>query len=741
MNAPYLPGEAPPPAFPLNRYLPSLPEGMLRGWLSERVAAGGWVLFPFGEAPALALEAARLGYRVLVATSNPVLAFLQEILADPGEASLWQSALAHLAASRIEDQRLEPYLRAMYATTCPRCGAHISARAYLWHKGASEPHARLLTCPHCGESGLHPLEETDRALLPPLQRSYALHHARALQGVTPPGDALREQAEAALKIYLHRPLIALFTLINQAQGLELLPPQRKRLEALLLSACDRANTLWPHPEAVKPLRTLATPAIFTEWNLWEVLEEAPAAWAQTASGVPVRTWPDLPPAGGGICIFPGRLREAAPALESLRPQAVIAPLPRPNAAFWKQAILWSGWLWGRASIGAWKPLLRRYRYTWEWHAELLGEAWKTLSPHLPPDTPLLALLDGDEAPFLRAAVVSLANGGMTCESLALRPAEGAQIRARTGEPQPPSSAAPGALRSLALEGIRAHLQERGESAPWSCLHAAGLRSLAQAGALTFAAPGQTYRQVTGLLRLHPLPEGLRAAPAQAQSGQMRRYWLEAPPAEILSLADRAEMAAVRALAQRAPLPFPALDAAVCAALPGLLTPEEDLLRMVLASYAAEGEAGFALREDEAPAKRRADLREMAATLKEVGSRLGAGVTSEGAVTPVVSWHFGEGAAIHFCVIASALAGKTTSQNAGLEGQRWIVLPGSRANLLLYKLRRDPALRETVKRGGWQFIKFRHVRRLEADAGLRRENLDARLRLDPLTYEGPQLPLL
>lgn len=350
-----------------------------------------------------------------------------------------------------------------------------------------------------------------------------------------------------------------------------------------------------------------------------------------------------------------------------------------------------------------EALLRRYRYTWEWHAELLGEAWKTLSPRLPPGIPLLALLDGAEAPFLRAAVVSLANGEMACESLALRPAEGAQIHARTGEHKHPSPAAPGAL--------------------------------------TFAAPGQTYRQVTGLLRLHPLPEGLRAAPAQAQSGQMRRYWLEAPPAEILSLADRAEMAAVRALAQRAPLPFPALDAAVCAALPGLLTPEEALLRMVLASYAAEGEAGFALREDEAPAKRRADLREMAATLKEVGSRLGAGVTSEGAVPPVVSWHFGEGAAIHFCIIASALAGKTISQNAGLEGQKWVVLPGSRANLLLYKLRRDPALRETVKRGGWQFIKFRHVRRLEADAGLRRGNLEARLRLDPLTYEGPQLPLL
>ncbi len=741
MDAPYLPGEAPPPAFPLSRYLPSLPEGMLHGWLSEHAEAGGWVFFPFGEAPALAVEAARLGYRVLVATSNPVLAFLQEMLAAPGEGSLWKNALAHLAASRIEGQRLEPYLRALYATTCPSCGARISARAYLWHKGASEPHARLLTCPHCGESGLHSLGEDDKAILPPLQRSYGLHHARALQGVAPPGDALRPQAEAALKIYLPRSLIALFTLLNQAQELDLLPPQRKRLEALLLSACDRANALWPHPEASKPIRALTLPAVFTEWNLWDALEEALEAWTQMSNRVPVSTWPDLPPSEGGICIFPGRLREAAEALEDISPQAVVAPLPRPNAAFWKQAILWSGWLWGRDAIGAWKPLLRRYRYTWEWHTALLGEAWKTLSPHLPAGIPLLALLDGEEAPFLRAAVVSLAQSNLECRTLALRPGGGAQIHVRAGEGETSATAATEALRGLALEGIRAHLEERGESAPWICLHAAGLRALARGGALGIEAPAPTYKRVTSLLRLHPLPEGLRAAPMQAKSEQARRYWLETPPAKTLSVADRAEMAVVRALVQRSPLPFSAADAAACAALPGLLTPEEDLLRMVLASYARQEGEGYTLREEDAPSKRRTDIRETAAALKGVGSRLGARVTSEGAVTPRVSWHFPGDTAFHFFVIASALAGKVILQNPALAGRGWIVLPGSRANLLLYKLRRDPALREAVARGKWQFLKFRHVRRLEADAGLRREGLEARLALDPLTYEGPQLPLL
>ncbi len=745
MNAPYLPGTAPAAVFPLSRYLPALRGGILRAWLPEHAEAGAWVLFPFGEAPALALEAARLGYRVLVVTSNPVLAFLQETLAAPGEAPLWQSALARLAASRIEDQRLEPYIQALYAATCPACGARLSARAYLWHKGAAEPHARLLSCPQCGASGLHSMTEADQALLPPLQRSYALHRARALQGVTPPGDELRPQAEAALKVYLPRSLIALFTLLNQAQGLDLPRPQRKRLEALLLAACDRANTLWPHPETAKTIHTLGTPPVFVEWNLWNALEEAAAQWSALPSGPPIVTWPDLPPASGGVCLFPGRLREARQALEAAAPQAVVAPLPRPNAAFWKQAILWSGWLWGRDSIGGWKPLLRRYRYTWEWHTALLSEAWSALKPHLPPETPLLALLDTEEAPFLRAALIAFERSGIRCHSLAVRPGAGAQIQARRGEREAPPPPDPQALRRAALEGVRACLEERSESAPWVSLHAAGLRALARQGylaALAAETPEQAYKGVTGALRLTPLPAGLRAAPPQARSEQARRYWTERAPQGELSLADRAEMAVVRALLAHPGADFARLDAAACAALPGLLTPEEALLRVILASYAQEEGGGYTLRPEETPSKRRADLRGTAAALKGIGLRLGLRATQGEGDTPVVVWSNPEGIpAFRFHIIASALAGKVIRQNAAAEGRKWIALPGSRANLLAYKLRRDPALREAVEQGGWQFIKFRHVRRLASEEGLALEGLEARLALDPLTYDGPQLPLL
>jgi hypothetical protein len=72
----------------------------------------------------------------------------------------------------------------------------------------------------------------------------------------------------------------------------------------------------------------------------------------------------------------------------------------------------------------------------------------------------------------------------------------------------------------------------------------------------------------------------------------------------------------------------------------------------------------------------------------------------------------------------------------------VVIPGSRANLLIYKLNRDPRLlgRSQIA-GGWNFIKFRHLRWLLENPLLSRESLAESLALDPLTYSTPQLRLL
>jgi hypothetical protein len=73
-------------------------------------------------------------------------------------------------------------------------------------------------------------------------------------------------------------------------------------------------------------------------------------------------------------------------------------------------------------------------------------------------------------------------------------------------------------------------------------------------------------------------------------------------------------------------------------------------------------------------------------------------------------------------------------------RRFLVMPGGRAGLAEYKLRRDPRLRLLVEAGDWTVVKFRLVRRMVADPGLTRATLEPLLAGDPLE-PSQQLALL
>src|SRR5690606_14960502 len=126
-------------------------------------------------------------------------------------------------------------------------------------------------------------------------------------------------------------------------------------------------------------------------NLWLALEEAVESWSsppeRPAPEVALTTWPEPPPARGGICIFEGRIRglgEAGAGTDSRAPDAVLSALPRPNQAFWTLSALWAGWLWGAQETAAFKSVLRRRRYDWSWHSTALNAALGHLTPLLKP---------------------------------------------------------------------------------------------------------------------------------------------------------------------------------------------------------------------------------------------------------------------------------------------------------------------------------------------------------------------
>ena len=351
---PFIPGSYEIQQVPLSRYLPPVPGGIVESWLKERVSPGDWILDPFGASPQLASEAARAGYRVLVAAYNPIARFLLEIAADPPTESDLRAVLADLAISPKGEERLEPHIRSLYLTECLQCGKSVSAEAFIWKRGDSVPTSRIYNCPNCMESGEFPTSESDAKRAAHFGKS-SLHHARALERVAALDDPDRVHVEEALSTYLPRAVYALFTIINK---LDNLPPIRHRaLAALLLPVFDKANTLWQYPtERTRP-RKLNVPSQFRENNIWLELEKAVSLWSQNTSAeelvfnpIPITTWPELPPDSGGICLFDGRLNDLVIQILknplAIKIKAVSGALPRPNQAYWSLSVLWAGWLWG-----------------------------------------------------------------------------------------------------------------------------------------------------------------------------------------------------------------------------------------------------------------------------------------------------------------------------------------------------------------------------------------------------------
>ena len=775
----WLPGTYPERPGPLGRYLPIVSRGIVTTWLRERVPLGEWILDPFGAAPEVALEAAQAGYRVLVAANNPIARFLLELAADPPDPHDMQLALAELSSAARADGHLEGHLRGLYRSECAQCGQPVFCDAFLWEREAAAPYAHLYMCDNCGERGEHPALEADAQRAAQLNKK-GMQWARALERVAPINDPDRERAEEALEVYQPRAIYALMTLINQLDQMAPSPVsaisqpawaiRQRSLAAMLLPVFDQANSLWPIGGGRSRPKSLVQPQRFYEKNVWFQLEESIKMWqdARQHVPVPVTTWPELPPASGGICQFEGRLKSLVEHLAPIQIRAIAAAIPRPNQAYWSLSALWAGWLWGREAAGPFKSVLRRRRYDWGWHTSALYSVFESLAEAAPAPTPFLGLVSEPEPGFMTACLLAASQAGYRLESQAIRVEESqAQIlwsnqsKSSIQAPSVKGADEPGLIlvdEKTALQAARRTLAERGEPTAYLLLHASALAALLgspSSAPTSVEAISDQYSEVHNQLTqaLTRSTQLQRMGPGDS-SAEGARWWfaparLPVDGGEILTpLSDRVEMAIVRTLLRQPGRSLEEFDREISADFPGLNTPELSLIRVCLESY-GELEAGAAsqwmLRSSDEPAARRSDLEEMQLLLGALGERLGYKIT--GGADRVVSgqyqlnWQRSDGAIDYlFYVLASAVLGKVASQPRDARRGAYIVVPGGRANLIDYKLRTNPLLSSLVQ-PNWRFIKFRLLRRVAEYKPASPEALERQLELDPLGNQDPQIQLL
>ena len=744
LSRPFVAGQPFTESLPLGRYLPPLPADMAGNWLQHEIPHGSWLLDPLAATPALALEAAQCGYRILVTSNNPVISFILEELASSPQASDFQAALSELSMIRRGGERLDTHLQSLYLTECAACGQLIPAQVFLWRKDEKQPYARVYHCPICGEEGERPITPKDLERLQ-IPGNASLHRARALERISLGQTELQASAEEALNAYLPRQLYFLFTLINKIEGLSISEERQRCLFALVLSVCDEANTLWPWPGGKTRPRQISTSSQYRENNLWLALEAAISSWIRPSGSVPLTIWPDLPPAGGGVCLYRGRLKNLLPLMDKVDIKASFSVFPRPNQAFWTLSALWSGWLWGREAVLPLKGSLERRRYDWQWHASALSSPLSALRKDVPANFPIYGIIPELAPGFLTAVLTANEAAGFKLSGFAMRSDEElAQAVWRAGAIDIPARNQSTDLISRAA--IQAELAERNQPADYSSLHAAGILALEQKSQI-LVQPGQiasdTLTRIQSCLAAIIADRTfLKHYEGNAKSNESGLWGLQSPAeSNILPLADRIEMEMVRYLQKHPGSSLMELDEALCSLFPGLATPSTDLIRACLDSYAEPQpnlSRGWQLRSQENPNARRLEMQAIRAILENCAARLEYRISGD---NPLL-WQTEENKpAYHFFLLASSIISRFVLSSGDLDPKRCVlVMPGSRSRLLAYKLRKDPHLAEVIGTG-WHFLKFRHLRQLNGRTDLNRRLWDDLLDADqPLLEEATQMTM-
>ncbi len=735
----YPPGELVRYPGSLERFLPPLERGSVGRALAVHAAGVDVLIDPFGTSPQLAIEAARAGYGVIVAANNPITRFVITKHLNPFPIADLQAALARFASLPKDNSRLEPFVLDLYRTICSRCGESVSADYFVWEKEASSPYLKVYNCEHCEHSIEEQTTEVDRGRAESYARQ-GLQYAMALERLAPVGDPYRQHAEAALSVYTGRALYALITLVSKLDQFSSDRNMSQAARGLLLYAFDACNALWDYPEGRISPRRLSRSTQYKEINVWYALEQAVEAWAFDDPEISVHDWPqDGVPGEGDVAIYPGSAWSVADTFSFPKSKCLVMVPPRPNQAFWTLAALWTSWLWGREAARPIKVALRRRRYHWAWHARALGAVLDKVAKNLDEGTLALTLVPEAGPGFMSAVLAGSDAAGLRLTGIALREAEAQALMSWRIEHQEPQTALKNDLQARMSHSSQNLLLERGEPAPYVTLHTAAFSDLAKDKLLSLyweKDDGHPQTILTGKIDSVLSDRSKFIRLGRGSEPEHGHYWLQNPQDAEAPLSDRVELEILKLLREYKTLPESVVIEHVFQTFPGLLTPNRRLVMICLNSYAERDDETklWHLRLEDQQAARAEDKDQMRQLLAQLGDRLGFVVEVE----EFLLWSEVDGLlAYQFIVQETATLGRALSvADPGIT----FVLPGGRSTIVLEKARRDHRLGEWL-RSGPKVIKYRHIRRLEAETTLQRDNLEERLTIDPPDQHDPQLPLL
>jgi hypothetical protein len=777
----FVPGRPGTPGGPLARYRPIQPVGAGGAYVQRLTQPGDLVVDLFCQGPTVVREAVAVGRRALGFSVNPLLLVAAYVELSQADADALNAAFTHLADSLKGDVPLRRHLPSLYQSACPACGAAGVAEWFAWDRDGDYPFEKSVRCPRCGQVHKGPPDDADVELAR-RAHSRGLAYYYALDRVAPPDHSARERAAQLVELYTPRNLSALMDLAMRLERLK--APENEdlilALTGVLLDCFDVCSSLSPYNEERPRPRTLRVPSRYIERNVWSCFEEGFSRLLSTLSHSPA---PSPPLAWGGIeeehaaALVRGETegyalvnypaRDVYQAIPAQSAALIVTDPPRPDGVFWALSALWAGWLWDSPAAHALRPFLARRRFDWDWHCRMLQAALKAAGPLLTPEGHLVTMFSGprDESDALLESIcLAASSAGYTLDGWGYSPEVGHRLIWRweaqdTGfrmqeemlDEQDPERE----LATVTGEAVMSTLRERGEPTDWALLHSSvyarlvARGSLARAAVILESADKDEGKDISTAFTLtaQAVRRAFEATPtaklADQEGVEGSLWWLVDASRAAEPLADRVGSLVWELLAQQPTWDLETLVDAVYARFPGPLTPDLALVLVCIDSYSVQvQESGtLRLRPEDEPLRRAAELRALRGDLMELGARLGFEVTEHGGWD--LRWLM-EGREVYvFDVSATVALGRRllTQRRADEGAQRCLVIPGGRAGLVNFKLQRDPRLARAVERDGWQFVKFRHLRRLLTEEGLDRHALKTVLGLDPIAEQkAAQIPL-
>jgi len=396
-------------------------------------------------------------------------------------------------------------------------------------------------------------------------------------------------------------------------------------------------------------------------------------------------------------------------------------------------------LWGSPAVQPFRSALIRQRYDWQWYTDAMLTITSSLSDDAQKAIPIIGLLTECEPAYLISTLTAfdLARFDLVGYSLNSE-MDTAQLiwRHQTGE-----NTSPGELRPAIRKAIVNHMKERNQPVEYPILAAATGFALAEEHLYQTQAgdPSDRYTTANNTLKTELITAGDYIRYRGQRSIENEIWWKKGIRISENATDDRVELAVVEMLSQNSGADFLEIQKRVNNQFPGLLTPSTELIRTILDSYGeivdpVLGIWKLAGRED--PLTRQTDLSEILETINTTGVKFGYRVDGDSESI----WKNNDGDLVYYFVpTVHACVSSIMINSVHPPEKSIIVIPASRANLLLYKIEKNPLLYGAMA-DGWRIVKFRHIRHISLEHQDEPQQWEMQLDMDPLEFKPIQMKM-